>query len=383
MKKPLLAWSIDDFALAMENAIYRMATPKLIKKSENKISFNGFWRNGDKQNVCVWLDKATWHDAKTGESGGCKDFAKIAFNMGLSEFMNCYGSGTSSPKPRLQIVSQQRSSCGKSVDDIWRQLQKSESAKDDRANDWLINTRGFASPHRTIKSGFANLTHEDISIFQHRHQGFIAHRTALSPQIVVPLRGCKSDEVKNLFFRSITNVTKEEKSRLLPDAGGWTEPDGSPRAFGFPHLIKNCARVIICEGMADYFAVEFLLNGNRDFLPIGAANADGLTKWALWLVAAKFKGEVIVIHQLDGDSSGSLSTKTIGPAKAIESVRCLRENQIHAHLFNWPFYLRNTSTHLTYINDIADSLSAEARFKECSIGHLQEVFSLSINTRGQ
>lgn len=384
MKKRNPIWSVDDFSHAMANAISAVASPKLTKKADNKISFNGFWRNGDKQNICVWLDKATWHDAKTGEGGGCKEFAKTAFNMDLAEFMNRYGALNPDPRPTTKlvpIVFQKKPSIGRTVHELWQHLQKVEIAREDVAGEWLIKKRGIESPRQVLNCGFANLHREKISIFDAQHQSFITHRVSLAPQIVVPLRGTASTEIKNLFFRSIVNVSKEEKSRLLPNVGGWTEHDGSPRAFGFPSLIKDSPHLILCEGMADYFSVKFLINGNRDFLSIGAANADGLSKWAKWLVTTKYKGRVTVLYQIDEDENGALNTKRIGPKKAVEALRYLKENQVHAQLFDWPFYLRHTSSHPSRINDIADSLSTEITYKECGSHHLQEVFLLSLNMK--
>src|SRR5690606_18491026 len=110
-----------------------------------------------------------------------------------------------------QIVSQsprKHVSSSKSVHDVWKQLQRIESAKEDRAAEWLSKTRGIEDPREVLKCGFANLTKADASLFDSSHQSFITHRTGLGAQIVVPLRSAKSNEVKNLFFRSITNVLK-------------------------------------------------------------------------------------------------------------------------------------------------------------------------------
>jgi hypothetical protein len=84
-------WVTSDYSQAMEQAIYKNANQRFICNRGGKLLFNGFWRNGKKQNVCAWLDKATWCDAKTGDKGGCKDFAQIAFGMSLKEFMDTYG----------------------------------------------------------------------------------------------------------------------------------------------------------------------------------------------------------------------------------------------------------------------------------------------------
>ena len=83
-------WDITDLSQAMANAIFQEANKRFLRQTGDMVRFNGFWREGDKQNVCAWLNKATWHDAKTGEGGGCKEFARVAFNMSLPEFMQHY-----------------------------------------------------------------------------------------------------------------------------------------------------------------------------------------------------------------------------------------------------------------------------------------------------
>lgn len=372
-------WDISALGSAMANAISQNAQGRYLKQQGDVVKFNGFWRDGDKQNVCAWLDRATWHDAKTGEGGGCKEFARTAFNLSLSEFMDRYGRSPAHATPLKLVtkVAPLKIGVTKTVQEIWPHLLKAEHGKQDLAGEWLVQQRGLYDPRRVLKCGFINLCMSDVSLFDKTQQGFIHHRAMLGPQIVVPLRGSQSDEVKNLFFRSIVPVSKEEKSRLLPDVGGWTESDGSPRAFGFPHLIKDSSHLLLCEGMADYFAAQFLTKDDDSFLPIGAANADGMVKWAKWLVSSGYKGKVTILFQLDGES-GTLSTKQIGPAKAIEALKYLRENNVDAKLFDWPFYLSHTSSHPTHINDIADSLSTEAKFGECGSHHLPLMFVLSL-----
>ena len=93
-------WTIDDLSRAMTNAVFQHANGRLLKQNGDIIKFNGFWRNGDKQNVCAWLNKATWHDIKTGDGGGGKEFAKVAFNISLPEFMEKFGNIKLLPSPK-------------------------------------------------------------------------------------------------------------------------------------------------------------------------------------------------------------------------------------------------------------------------------------------
>ncbi len=340
----------------MKNAVESHSNRKYLRTHQNKIMFNGFWRNGDKQNICLWTEKATWHDAKTGEGGGCKEFAKTAFNINLAEFMERFGSvlsANSMPIPVKKVLDGPKKLI-KPVDEIWLALQKNDQNRTDLAAEWLSKERGFDSPRKLIGSGFTNLDVNDIKIFEEQHSKLIKHRITLGPQIVAPLRSMHSDHVQNLFFRCIDEYAKEEKSRLLTGAGGWSEPDGSPRAFGFPHLVHNFPNVLLCEGMADYFATECLLDCSHNILPIGVTNAGALVNWANWLITSKYQGKVFILYQLDSDRSGEVSCKGTGQTKAIEALKILLANNLRASLFDWPLFLKQTKAHEHRPSDIAD-----------------------------
>jgi hypothetical protein len=353
-----IQWTNSDFAVAMSNGVGAAAHPRFIRREKDKVLFNGFWRDGDKQNVCLWLDKATWHDAKTGEGGGCKEFAKTAFNMTLPEFMERYGRAQIHIAPK-KFANPKASVLGKSVHKVWTELNKKDSYRSDRAGEWLNTERGFDCPRDHIGSGFANLYEGDEHLFEKQHQSLIQHRISLGPQLTAPIRGVHSDEVKNLFFRAMTEVSKEEKSRLLTGCGGWSEPDGSPRAFGFPHLIHEFQNLVVCEGMADYFAAECLLDCDRNYLPIGASNASALVSWSTWLLTSGYQGKVIFLYQLDKDPFGKVSSKGIGQTKTTEALRLLLNNKINAALFNWPLFIKFTNANTYRPGDIADICKAD------------------------
>lgn len=371
-------WTLDNFSKAMEIAVGQHCDARFLRASKEKILFNGFWRDGDKQNVCLWLDKATWHDAKTGEGGGCKEFAKIAFNMSLREFMERFGREEIKVLRNLTQKSP-ANSCEKPVQEIWAYLNVKDSNRADRAGEWLSENRGFPFPRRHIGSGFANLYEGDEHLFGDQHQQFLKYRLSLGPQIIVPIRSTNSENVKNLFIRAISEVPKEEKSRLLANYGGWREPSGSPRAFGFPHLIPEFPNIVLCEGMSDYFAAECLLEENDCFLPIGAPNADALVKWSKELVDMKYKGTVHIIYHIDTHKDGTLSSKEIGPAKAIKAAQILLSAGITFKIFSWPFYLKHITNHAYLVHDLADSLRQRFLRQECNFDHLKEIFRLSLN----
>ncbi len=370
-------WNIDELCQAMDNAISQCANNRYLRRSGTTIKFNGFWRDGDKQNVCAWLDKATWHDAKTGEGGGCKEFAKVAFNLSLPEFMERYAGF----KPKIYKTTIPAHKPARltthDVHQIWQELCARDQERSDRASHWLEEERGIKTPRFLIGSGFANLYEEDIELFNHNHHSLIKSRLSLGPNLIAPLRGVSSDKVRNLFFRATHLVPKDQKSRLLTGMGGFGDADNELRGFGFPHLMHDFPSLVLCEGMADYFSAEYLLDDDKEHLPIGAANADSLTKWALWLTSSKYKGRVTIIFHLDTDKNDQISIKEIGPAKAVQAARILYEHKISTQIFPWHYFLTNITKAPHKIRDLADSL----KYEECGIECLRQIFIKSITTK--
>jgi hypothetical protein len=349
-----LKWEKNDLGQAMANAVFRCAGQKNIKRVGDKLMFNGFWRNGDKLNVCIWQNEATWHDAKTGEGGGCKEFAKIAFNMDLPEFMNGFALKTDVSKIAKPVEKKVVTELSLPIDKLWASIIKADQSSVDESSQWLSKKRGFLSPRKVIGSGFANLNKDCLNLFEVKHQDLIKQRIELGPQIIVPIRGAHSDKELNLFFRAISNVAKEDKSRLLTGAGGWSSEDGSPRAFGFPGRIKEFPNLVICEGMADYFAAEYLLYGDEKYLPLGASNASALIKWAQWLAEKTYEGRIILIYQLDTNESGLISTTATGQSYAIKAMKILKTANIKAELFKWPQFLTSIPNYRKMPADIAE-----------------------------
>jgi hypothetical protein len=351
-------WEKGDFGQAMVNAVYRHAPQKHIKYIGNKLTFNGFWRNGEKRNVCIWPEQAAWSDLCKPESsysdvnkGGVGSFAKTVFNMELKEFMEQYGNA---PQKIIHPKKTDRKFSTDYADKIWSTLLKRDHNRPDVAAHWLINSRKMQKPNLFIGSGFANLYHEDVELFAEEHRKLIENRIVLGKNIVVPLRGIENDKAQNLFIRTISEVPKEEKSRLLTGCGGWTGKDSNPRAFGFPHLIHDFPHLIICEGMADYFATECLLDADEKYLPIGAPGTAAINKWASWLSETRYQGKIHLIYQMDTDHKGGLTTYGPGQKAAIKAKRILCSAGLSAHLFNWTFFLQHVSNWQKAPRDLAD-----------------------------
>ena len=346
-------WDSTDYSKALSNAICQNADSRFLSRDREKIKFNGFWRNGDKQNVCAWIDKATWHDAKTGEGGGCKEFAKTAFGISLKEFMNRYGPTQYHPEMGETVniaeafagtySTHKKEISSEYVNIIWDRLQKHEPLKTDYASKWLSETRGIPNPRSYIGSSYINLINDDAILFDKEHQEFIINRMDKGQIIAVPLRNAYGNNVENIFLRIFSTVDKTEKSRLLPNCGGWGDLKDGLRAFGYPHLINEFPNLVLCEGMADYFAAEYLLDRSEKHLPLGAANADALVKWAQWLAEINYRGCIHFIYQLDSDDEGKLSSTEIGPKKAITAAQTLFNAGIKAKPFDWFTYLKHTT----------------------------------------
>lgn len=353
-------WELNDFSQAMANAIFQNSHHRYLKQDGDMLKFNGFWRDGDKQNVCAWLNKATWHDAKTGEGGGCKEFAKTVFNMTLPEFMQLYGNSIAPAftfKPNNTAQKSDNALANQYLEKLWQSLCARDLKRQDHAAHWLEKIRGFNNSRSFIGSGFANLYHEDVELFSQEHHVLLKQRISLGPHLIAPIRSTKSEKVENLFFRAIPPVPKDQKSRLLTGAGGFGDGELSLRAFGFPHLINDFSQIILCEGMADYFALECLLQGEKKYLPLGVANAAALPKWAEWLVKINYPGQVILIYQLDTDPQGKIAASAIGQKNAASALKILKADRISAELFNWPSFLKRIP-HLQKIpKDLAEIYS--------------------------
>lgn len=242
----------------------------------------------------------------------------------------------------------------KPVNSIWQELIRNDKNRNDFANDWLVNNRGFDSPKSFIGSGFVNLYLEDISGFEYRHRKFLESRLKIGANMIVPMRSSNSDKVQNLFFRCISDCNKNEKTRLLTGAGGWHDEEGSPRAFGFPHLIWDFPCLVLCEGMADYFAAECLLAGEESIIPIGASNSLALKEWAQWLVKAKYLGHIIFVYQLDKTKDGNFSSQATGQLSATSALKIVLDNKLKGELFNWPSFLKKFNC----LNQIPEDLAA-------------------------
>ena len=135
--------------------------------------------------------------------------------------------------------------------------------------------------------------------------------------------------------------------------------------------------------MADYIAAECLLRREEKYLPIGAANADALDKWAHWLSQKKYTGHTVLLYHLDRNEANKLSLQGVGPLKGLEALITLKKHGLSANLFQWLAYLKNTTTHPHEIKDLADSLKTEAIHKECDPGHLNYCFLFCLKDDGR
>lgn len=347
-------WDVRELGNAMRNAVLQHADPRWTKERNNKILCNGFWRGGDKQNVCIWPDTATWKDIKTAEGGGCKKFAEHAFNLSLPEFMERYGNSFLHQPKKFKESPNDNEIPSESLDTIWKNIVK-DNYYSSRAADSFLEARGFINPRSCIGSGYADLKIEYCDFFSSSHAAFLRDRAGQGKHLLVPIRDIASDMVSNLFVRSLAPQRSDQKSRLLPHMGGWHDNEKNPRAFGFPHLIHEFNHLLLFEGMADYFAGEYLINHDHNFLPIGVPSASFFPKWAELLANKKYKGNVTIIYQLDRQN-GKLSIDAVGTKFGAEALKILRNHGCKAFAFDWPCFLEKIyhQVDMHYIGDIAD-----------------------------
>lgn len=81
-------WTSEDYGAAMIRCCEERADN--IRRTKDGVRCAAFYRGGDDDNLCVSEAKGCYHDQKTGESGGAKDFAGL-LGMKLPEFMDRYG----------------------------------------------------------------------------------------------------------------------------------------------------------------------------------------------------------------------------------------------------------------------------------------------------
>ena len=372
-------WNVRDLGNAMRNAVLRHANPRLTKERNNKILCNGFWRDGDKQNVCIWPDTATWKDIKTEEGGGCKKFAEHAFNLSLPEFMERYGNLFSPQLKKHREVPNNNKFITESLNVIWKKILKDNHLVS-RAADNFLEARGFINPRTCIGSGYVELKTEHCDFFTSSHAAFLRDRAEQGTQLLVPIRDISSEQVSNLFVRNLAPQSLDQKSRLLPNMGGWHDDEKNPRAFGFPHLVHEFNHLLLFEGMADYFAGEYLINHDHNFLPIGVPSASFFPKWAELLVNRKYNGSVTIIYQLDRQN-GKLSIDAVGTKFGAEALKILRNHRFKATAFDWPRFLEKIyhQVDMHSVGDIADicqsQISHHVEFSHLSNAFLEVLYA--------
>lgn len=352
-------WDISDLGNAMRNAVLRHANPRFLREQSEKILFNGFWRDGSKQNVCIWPKTATWKDLKTDLGGGCKDFAEQIFNLTLKEFMEQYGTALITFKTQPAFNRPKASEPIIPLNIVWKKISKAKDQESQNV-DRYFSQRGFKDPHKFIGSGFTELASSNCEYFEQPQKNFLQERLKQGHQLLVPLRGIKSDEIKNIFVRALNPQSQEQKSRVLPGYGGWSDEDNNPLAFGFPHLFRDYNHILLFEGMADYFAGEFLLDHDHKYLPLGVPSASFLTKWAHLLAENKYSGQVTIVYQLDRNN-GQFNIDAVGAKFGTEAIKILKNNNCKSKAFDWVSFLEKLchQIEMKNIKDIADICQAQ------------------------
>lgn len=289
-------WSDADFALAMERAV--LAHADVTKRNAGRVRFNAWWRGGDAANVSLNLTSGVWRDFVTGEKGGARQFALVAFGLPLVEFMRAFGSDLGSAGDPLSVkrreaTREQVDTSRKDVLPIWAALSSGDVAP---ASAWLRTRRGFpGNVESVVDSGYGCLIEPPDNLPWDIRRWAEKIVSEFGPFIVVPLRCTKTGNVESLHFRPMS-ATKDGR-RFLPNTRTVT-PDRFVRVYGLPRGGLVAKRLFICEGAVDTMLVESFVSGRPSISVVGSPSASVTPTLVEWL-RAKVRGDVVLVPQQD------------------------------------------------------------------------------------
>lgn len=328
-------WALENYRSAILNAVRTNAKHHRI--AGNKILFNGFWRNGSKENVCAWTDTATWHDLKTGEGGGVKKFAEIAFGCSLQEFMERFSELHFPARP---LVSQQFQSKKNEAQVILNEAwQGVASGGSNRARKWLDIERGISISSERADFFIADLQPLSHRLYPDAISSFV-EKFENRPGLVSPIINFETGDVVNCIIRLVEEAGSN-KARFLPNQPV-IRTDKAPVGFGEPHLHKKATNIILCEGLTDTIAATALAQNREKTIVIGATSANALPFIGQWL-SANSDAHINLIFHLDILPGSGLSSRAIGQSKAVEALKFFSKSPHRAVLFDWPSFLDELS----------------------------------------
>lgn len=306
---------VDNTKLGRSMILCAASRADSFREVDDGAVFNAYWRNDAKTTVKIFASTAAWHDTKTGESGGARDFARLnGMTMAaMSAMFPAHGSSraptattpAAAPKvadlPPLPPIPQMPSRPAASqmpttttpppsslpppippmpplpgrhlvarmteAQGVWEET-KADAAAKEKARAYIANERGlrgFVSKIDACYAGYDS-TARDIA-------GLASGRA-----VAVPLMDTNGD-VKNVAFRFL-NPRGGPKCMTL--AGLGVGNANAPLGFGRMHdAARGAPRVLVVEGLMDTLVAEALV-GDR-ICVVGAPSAGALS--SSWMAA--------------------------------------------------------------------------------------------------
>jgi hypothetical protein len=365
-------WAGPDYGEAIGRAVRARASVIVEKAHQGSpvLDFNAWWRGGDDANARVYLEKGAVTDIKTGSTWKAGDFAREALGMSLPEMMKQYGPGSAAQEPRTApIAKPPKQPPSVDLDALWEALierqrvdpwdeQDGEGAAG-AASRWLIEERGFpANIGALAESGFGLLDAELVRglrgavgrVWLDRH---------IDAALVMPIRSAATNRVEGLDLRAFAPVDGEKRR----GPGAHVDEDGSPRGYGFAGACLQAELLVLCEGAADTMAAESIVRADPRIVAVGAHDAAAFGRWATWLIGRAFRGTLVVVRHLDGQTHGA------GEERARAAVQTLCSARLgSASLFGWGAFARSMQSvgldlrpHIKSGFDLADVVKLSSR----------------------
>lgn len=355
-----------------------------------EVHCNAWWRGGDGLKVCIYVERATWKDIKSGDSGGARDFARVALGCSLKEMLERYGSLPAAPRTATSVLHAVDARDGWTPDLVTATWERHvvehtrcggcptclaggtcpSSAGELAAREWLQQTRGIPTSAR-MESG---LLPADPALFPaevqvERRGGGISsvrdwvadvHR-GMGPAFLVPLRcaaqddGAKPNRVVGLVLRlaaakQLNGTTF--KSLTVKGIRQGRSPLG-PWGFGWAGAALRSSQLLVVEGAPDTWAAEALAPSGT--VVVGVNGVEQLRGWAEWLKQRRLP--TVFIPQLDAAPHVS-QTAFQAAAKATGAAG------VPSRLFPWGAFkaeLEAFGISMEKVKDLADVTRAAAQ----------------------
>lgn len=279
------------------------------------------------------IRRGTWHDAKTGEGGGVKEFAKIAFDLDLPHFMERFGSIiTDAGVPKTGVPAGMTNSVSHTTGDlnaVWKKLQPYKQ----HADLWLRQQRGIKAGSLTQQL-FADICAKQAQLFPKPISSFLIRVLRDKTALISPLINPATEQVVNFLLR-FTDNNSHNKAVFLP--GLPIVGEEVPFGFGSPQLFTDFPEIILCEGLTDTLTANYLTEDNEKVLVIGAPSARQLPLWGKWL-AHNCSAKVTIVYHLD-KAGEDISIQGIGQKNALKALSYFADTPARASLFPWSRFL--------------------------------------------